>query len=64
MIDPMNLSVTMAEYECGGLGEQECIDLFQALLDAGDAFRQPETHYGRETVRLIDAGLVKCRITE
>ena len=43
-------------YECGELGDQESIDLFQELINSGLAW-QLQGSYGRTAQALIHAGL-------
>ncbi len=44
-------------YEDGGLHPDRVIELFQHLVDTGEAWIL-QGRYGREAKRLIDAGLV------
>jgi len=52
----MNLIGQIIAYEQGDLDETDTIDLFQALIDSGQAWTL-QGHYGRTAVALIDAGL-------
>lgn len=43
-------------YEQGELGEDETVELFQELIDSGEAW-QLQGHYGRTAQAMLDAGL-------
>lgn len=47
-------------FECGELGEEGVIELFQHLVDNGHAWSL-QGSYGRTASALIEAGLVKRR---
>lgn len=51
----MNIDKIIA-YENGELSEEEAIELFQDLIDSGQAWTL-QGHYGRTAAALIDAGL-------
>lgn len=51
----MNIDQIIA-FENGELGEEEVIELFQALIDSGQAWSL-QGYYGRTAAALIDAGL-------
>lgn len=46
------------QYEDGELSDQETIDMFQAMIDDGTAWRL-QGHYGRTAMALIKAGHCK-----
>lgn len=55
----LNLTDSIVAYEQGELDEDEVLELFQALVDTGLAWRL-QGHYGRTAAGLIGAGLVSA----
>jgi hypothetical protein len=53
---PLDLTGKILDFEMGALSSDETIELFQALIDNGMAWRL-QGHYGRTAKDLIDAGL-------
>jgi len=53
-----DLLTAIISYEDGTLGDEETVELFQGLVDTGQAWLL-QGHYGRTAVALIEAGLVK-----
>ena len=47
----------LIDYEDGALDDDECVELFQRLVDSGLAWTL-QGHYGRTAVALIEAGRV------
>ena len=58
----MNIDTIIA-YEQGELFQDEIVELFQELVDTGDAWRL-QGSYGRMAAALIDAGLVSLHEEE
>jgi hypothetical protein len=54
---PRDLTLALASYEEGDLGEDEILALFQHLVDTGLAWRL-QGHYGRTAVWLYKAGRI------
>lgn len=52
----VNIDNLMA-YESGDLSDEECIELFQDLVDSGLAW-QLQGHYGRTAQNLINLGYI------
>jgi len=57
-IPPFDLTNKIIAFESGELDEDGVIELFQYLVDTGMAW-QLQGSYGREAMRMIDAGLVQ-----
>ena len=53
----MQLIDEIIAYESGALDEESTVELFQRLVDSGDAWTL-QGSYGRMATRLIAAGLV------
>lgn len=49
-------------FELGELNKEEVIELFQELVDSGLAW-QLQGSYGRTAARLIEAGLVRQKVS-
>jgi hypothetical protein len=47
-------------YESGELDDDEVVELFQRLVDSGEAWSL-QGHYGRTAAAFIQAGLVQTR---
>lgn len=60
MTRPMDSLDRIMSYEDGNLNEEDTIELFQALVDSGLAWKL-QGHYGRTATELIKAGLVQVR---
>lgn len=45
------------DYECGNLSDDDTLDLFQRLVDSGQAWSL-QGHYGRTAQRLIEGGYI------
>jgi hypothetical protein len=50
-------------YEQGELDEDGTVELFQSLIDSGDAWRL-QGSYGRQAMRMIEAGLCRPKSAE
>lgn len=56
----MNSVNKIIAYECGELDDDGVIELFQELVNTGQAWSL-QGHYGRTAKALIDAGYVKAK---
>ena len=54
---PIRYLDSLMAYEDGTLAPQDVLDLFQELVDSGDAWRL-QGHYGGAAQRLIELGLI------
>lgn len=54
---PINVVDYMIQYEEGTLDREKVVELFQRLVDSGQAWTL-QGHYGRTARMLIDAGYV------
>lgn len=59
MVDVVGLII---EYETGGLSEEKTLELFQFLVDTGQAW-QLQGHYGRMAKALIEKGYIHAATT-
>ncbi len=55
------LTDRIIDYECGELSTPQIIELFQELIDSGDAWRL-QGHYGRMAKELIRSGYCKPKV--
>ena len=58
MYDDIKLTGAIIDYENGELDEDGVLALFQKLVDTGLAWTL-QGHYGREAIRLLEAGLIQ-----
>ena len=56
----MNIIDKIIDYEQGTLSEEDTIDLFQNLVDSGDAWTL-QGHYGRTARYLLDNGYIEIK---
>ena len=58
MVDHTNLVDQIMAFEQGDLSDEDTIELFQYLVDTGDAWKL-QGSYGRRAMHLINLGLVQ-----
>ena len=60
LVLPYDTLAAILAYETEGLDEEEGIELFQHLVDTGLAW-ELQGSYGRQAIRLIEAGVISDR---
>lgn len=58
----LHLTGKIIDFEAGELKDEQVIELFQELVDSGLAW-QLQGSYGRTAARLIEAGLVRQKVS-